>query len=117
MNNASKHLTGVFVTAVAATVTSENTALPSSEYSLIPLAALAHPSNFALLYPVPFWFTVNPVTSLSPTVADASDEGGSWIKIVGGSVALYPEPKLVILISIIWPLKIDATAVAPVPPA
>ena len=54
MNNASKHLTGVFVTAVAATVTSENIALPSSEYSLIPLAALAHPSNFALLYPVPF---------------------------------------------------------------
>ena len=117
MNNASKHLTGVSVTAVAATVTLENTALPSSEYSLIPLAALAHPSNFALLYPLPLWFTVNPVTSFNPIVPEASAEGGAWIKIVGGSVALYPEPKLVILISIIWPLKIDATAVAPVPPA
>ncbi len=53
MNNASKHLTGVSVIAVDATVTSENIALPSSEYSLIPLAALAHPSNFALLYPLP----------------------------------------------------------------
>ena len=117
MNRASKHLTVVFVEAAAATVSPENTALPSSEYSLIPLAALAHPTNFALLYPAPSWFTVNPVTSLSPTVAEASAEGGCWIKIVGGSVALYPEPKLVILISIIWPLKIDATAVALVPPA
>jgi len=98
MNNASKHLTETFFSAVDATVSLENTALPSSVYSLILLAALAHPSNFALVYPVPFWFTVNPVTSFSPTVPDASAEGGLWIKIVGGSVALYPEPKLVILI-------------------
>ena len=49
MNNASKHLTGSFFSAVDATVTLENTALPSSVYSLIPLAALAHPSNFALV--------------------------------------------------------------------
>ena len=54
MNNASKHLTETFFSAVDATVSLENTALPSSVYYLILLAALAHPSNFALVYPVPF---------------------------------------------------------------
>ena len=34
----------------------------------------------------------------------------------GGLSALYPLPKLPTLISVICPLKIDAVAVAPVPP-
>ena len=84
---ASKHLTGVSTIAVDAVVLAENTALPSSLYSLIPLAALAQPSNFALLYPRPAWFTLNPVISLRPIVADASAEGGAWITTVGGVAA------------------------------
>ena len=55
---------------------------------MIPLAALAHPSNCDFEYPLPDWFTLNPVTSLSPTVADAFACGGAWITISGGVAAL-----------------------------
>ena len=54
--------------------------------------------------------------SPNPTSQDASGAGGAAIKTLGGSVSEYPDPKLVILISVISPLKIVAAAVAPVPP-
>jgi len=53
-NKASRHLTDVSTVAAAAVVLLENTALPSSVYSVIPLAALAQPVNFAFSYFDPF---------------------------------------------------------------
>ena len=46
-NKASRHFTGVSIADAAAVVLFVNTALPSSVYSVIELAALAHPINFA----------------------------------------------------------------------
>ena len=115
-NKESKHLTAVFEVAADAVVLLENIALPSSVYSVIALAALAHPINFAFWYPLPVWFTLNPVTSFKPTSAEHFASGGDWITIVGGVAALYPVPKDDTLISVIWPLNIEAVAVAPVPP-
>ena len=60
---------------------------------------------------------MKPVTSFKPVSADAFAVGGSWITTVGGDAEEYPPPNAVTLISVILPLKIDAVAVAPTPPA
>ena len=59
---------------------------------------------------------MKPVTSPKPTSQDACAEAGDAIYTFGGSVSEYPEPKLIILISVISPLKMVAAASAPVPP-
>ena len=115
-NNASRHFTLVPTAALAAVVLLLNTALPSSVYEVIPDAALAHPINSAFVYPEPASVTLKPVTWLRPISADAFAWGGDWITISGGLAAEYPLPNALMLISVIWPLKIEATAVAPVPP-
>ena len=70
-NSASKHLTLEPTAADAAVVLLLNTALPVSVYLVIPDAALAHPVNAALLYPLPDSVTTKPVTSLRPISTDA----------------------------------------------
>ena len=112
---ASRHFTSAFSVATDAVVLFENTALPLSVYSTIPLTALAQPSNFALLYPLPGLDTENPVTSFKPISTEDLASGGFWIITSGGFVGEYPDPKLEMLISVILPLKTLAVAVAPVP--
>ena len=114
---ASRHLTSAFSAATAAVVLFENTAFPDAVYSTIPLTALAQPSNFALLYPVPCLETVKPVTSFNPIWTEDLASGGFWIMIEGGFEEEYPLPKLLILISVIFPLNTEAVATAPVPPS
>ena len=74
--SASKHLTGAFIAWAVAVVLLENTAFPLSVYLVIALAALAHPSNAALVYNWPCLLILNPVTSFKPISTDALALGG-----------------------------------------
>jgi hypothetical protein len=50
----------------------EKIALPLSVYAVMPLAALAQPTNCALVYPEPALLIENPVISFRPISTDAS---------------------------------------------
>ena len=75
-NTASKQVTASFVECVEAVVCPENTTSPLLVYEVIPLAALAHPSNLHFSYPDPPFIISNPVTSPVPISTDAVAEGG-----------------------------------------
>ena len=93
-----------------------NTWFPLISYEETPDTPLLQFTNWDGWYSEPCECTVKPVTSWNPTSQDAAAAFGLAIKTCGGSSSEYPSPKLVILISVISPLNIVATAVAPVPP-